>query len=80
MTRVREGNLGFPPAVRLGVMVEPPLGDPDMPSLLAALGSLDRDLYCIVEQDLYPCAPDKPLPIAVRTYDYFKSCGMKVTG
>lgn len=77
--RVAEEKLGFPPAVRLGVMVEPPLGDPDMPSLLAALAGLDRDLYCIVEQDLYPCDWGKPLPIAVRTYDYFKSCGMKVT-
>ena len=77
--RVAEEKLGFPPAVRLGVMVEPPLGDPDMPSLLAALAGLDRDLYCIVEQDLYPCDWDKPLPIATRTYDYFKSCGMKFT-
>jgi inosose dehydratase len=79
MARVREEKLGFPPAVRLGSMVEPPLGEPDMPSLLAALAGLDRDLYCIVEQDLYPCDWDKPLPIATRTYAYFKSCGMKVT-
>ena len=48
-------------------MVEPPLGEPDMPSLLAALAALDRDLYCIVEQDMYPCDFDKPLPIAMRT-------------
>ncbi len=74
--RVREENLGFAPAVRLGVMVEPPLGEPDMPELLAALGALDRELYCIVEQDLYPCAPDVPLPIAVRTEEYFKTCGL----
>jgi inosose dehydratase len=77
--RVREEKLGFAPAVRLGVMVEPPLGEPDMPTLLAALGALDRDLYCIVEQDMYPCAWGKPLPIATRTYEYFKTCGMKVT-
>ncbi len=74
--RVTEEKLGFPPAVRLGVMVEPPLGDPDMPSLLAALGALDRDLYCIVEQDMYPCDWDKPLPIAIRTQQYFKACGL----
>jgi len=37
---VREEQLGFAPAVRLGVMVEPPLGEPDMPELLAALGAL----------------------------------------
>lgn len=74
--RVREEGLGFAPAVRLGVMVEPPLGEPDMPSLLSALDALDRELYCIVEQDLYPCAPDVPLPIAVRTREYFKTCGL----
>jgi inosose dehydratase len=74
--RAREAKLGFPPAVRLGVMVEPPLGEPDMPSLLAALGALDRDLFCVVEQDMYPCDFDRPLPIAIRTQQYFKSCGL----
>jgi inosose dehydratase len=74
--RVREEKLGFAPAVRLGAMVEPPLGEPDMPSLLAALAGLDRDLYCIVEQDMYPCDFDAPLPIAIRTEQYFKACGL----
>jgi len=74
--RVRDEKLGFAPAVRLGAMVEPPLGEPDMPSLLAALGALDRDLFCIVEQDMYPCDLDKPLPIAIRTQQYFKTCGL----
>jgi inosose dehydratase len=75
--RVRDEQLGFAPAVRLGVMVEPPLGEPDMPALLAAFGALDRELYCIVEQDLYPCEPDRPLPIARRTQEYFASCGLR---
>jgi inosose dehydratase len=74
--RVRDEGLGFAPAVRLGAMVEPPNGDPDMPSLLAALGALDRDLFCIVEQDLYPTQPDVPLPIARRTRAYFAGCGL----
>ncbi len=77
--RVREERLGFAPAVRLGAMVEPPLGEPDMPSLLAALAGLERDLYCIVEQDMYPCDWARPMPIARRTYEYFRSCGMRVT-
>lgn len=74
--RVREEKLGFAPAVRLGVMVEPPLGEPDMPSLLAALAALERELFCIVEQDMYPCPFDKPLPIATRTQAYFATCGL----
>jgi inosose dehydratase len=74
--RAREESLGFAPAVRLGVMVEPPLGEPDMPSLLAALAALDRELYCIVEQDMYPCDAERPLPIARRTREYFASRGL----
>lgn len=73
---VREEKLGFATAVRLGAMVEPPHGEPDMPSLLSALGALDRDLFCIVEQDMYPCDFDKPLPIAIRTRQYFETCGL----
>jgi inosose dehydratase len=57
-------------------MVEPPAGVPEMPPVLAALAALDRDLFAIVEQDLYPCAPDVPLPIAMRTRQYFNQCGL----
>jgi inosose dehydratase len=74
--RAREEKLGFAPAVRLGAMVEPPLGEPDMPSLIDALAALDRDLFCIVEQDMYPCDFGRPLPIAIRTQQYFKTCGL----
>jgi inosose dehydratase len=74
--RVHDEGLGFAPAVRLGAMVEPPAGDPPMEPILAALGGLGRDLYCIVEQDMYPCPPDAPLPIAKRTQQYFTSLGV----
>jgi inosose dehydratase len=74
--RVQDEKLGFAPAVRLGAMVEPPLGDPPMEPLLAALGALDRELYCIVEQDMYPCPADQPFPIAKRTQQYFAGCGL----
>ena len=49
---------------------------PDMPSLLGVLGALDRDLFAIIEHDLYPCAPDVPLPIAIRTRRYLGGCGL----
>ncbi|HEV7897955.1 MAG TPA: sugar phosphate isomerase/epimerase [Planosporangium sp.] len=70
-------GLSFAEAVRRGAMVEPPAGIPQMPPVLAALGGLDRDLFAIVEQDLYPCAPDVPLPIAMRTRQYFNQCGLR---
>jgi inosose dehydratase len=30
----------------------------------------------IVEQDLYPCDPEVPYPIAVRTRSYLNGCGV----
>jgi inosose dehydratase len=74
--RVRDEALSFAEAVRLGAMVEPPQGDPPMPPLLDALADLDSDIFAIVEQDLYPCEPDAPLPIATRTRQYFNGLGL----
>jgi inosose dehydratase len=74
--RVRRENLPLSEAVRLGAMVEPPYGEPQMPPLLDALSRLGRDLFCVIEQDLYPVAPDVPLPIAARTAGYFAGCGL----
>jgi inosose dehydratase len=76
VAQVEAEGLSFAEAVRRGAMVEPPAGIPDMPPVLAALADLDRDLFAIVEQDLYPCAPDVPLPIATRTRRYFNECGL----
>ncbi|WP_327583764.1 sugar phosphate isomerase/epimerase [Nonomuraea sp. NBC_00507] len=75
--QVREENLCFAEAVRRGAMIEPPGGIPAMEPLLAELGKLDADLFAIVEQDLYPCPPDTPLPIATRTRTYLNGCGLR---
>ena len=74
--RVEAEKLSMAEAVPLGVMVEPPYGEPAMPPLLDALAALDKDLFCVVEQDLYPVPPDVPLPIAARTAGYFAGCGL----
>lgn len=74
VAKVEEEDLSFPEAVKLGVMIEPPNGLPDLPPVLEAVDALGRDIYAIVEQDLYPCAPDVPLPIAQRTHTYLRSC------
>ena len=65
----------FGPAVKRGVMCEPPTGVPALPPVLAAAQRLGTDLFAIVEQDMYPCAPDQPLPIAHRTRRFLASCG-----
>ncbi|MYR06032.1 TIM barrel protein [Gordonia sp. SID5947] len=74
--KVAADDLPFGEAVRLGAMTEPPRGIPDMPPLLDAVADLDIDIFAIVEQDMYPCAPDAPLPIAQRTQKYLGSCGV----
>ncbi len=74
--RARAENLSFAEAVKLGAMVEPPTGVPAMEPLLAELGMLDADLFAIVEQDLYPCERDFPLPVATRTRQYLNTCGL----
>jgi inosose dehydratase len=74
IAQVLDKDLSFPEAVRMGAMIEPPLGVPEMPPLLEAVSALDRDIDGIIEHDLYPCSPDLPLPIAKRTKAYLSSC------
>jgi len=75
--RVLAEKLPLSEAVKLGVMCEPPYGEPDMPPLLATLARLDRDIFTVVEQDLYPVEPDIPLPIGARTAGYYAGCGLR---
>ena len=76
LQQVEDEGLWFAEAVRRGVMVEPPLGLPEMPPLLAELDELGVPLFGIVEQDLFPCETDVPFPIAERTRQYFNACGV----
>jgi inosose dehydratase len=63
-------------SVKLGIMCEPPYGEPDMPPLLDELGKLDREIFTVIEQDLYPVEPHIPLPIGARTAGYYVGCGL----
>ncbi len=74
MAEVRAKNVVWPEAVRMGAMTEPPRGVPEMPPVLEALAGLGRPIKGIIEHDLYPCAPDVPLPIAKRTKTYLSGC------
>jgi inosose dehydratase len=75
--QVKAEDLWFAEAVRRGAMCEPPRGVPDVETLLDAVDQqLDGELFMIVEQDLYPCDPDDPLPIATRTSKYLRQLGV----
>jgi inosose dehydratase len=72
----REG-LAFGQAVAMGASCEPPAGDPGVPEVAKALASLDRDIFVVVEQDMYPVQFDVPKPIAQRTHDYLREVGVR---
>ncbi|HUZ27291.1 MAG TPA: 3D-(3,5/4)-trihydroxycyclohexane-1,2-dione acylhydrolase (decyclizing) [Streptosporangiaceae bacterium] len=77
LAQVRAESLSFGEAVKRGVCVEPPAGAPDPAAIVTELAALDAPLFVVVEQDLYPCAPDVPLPIATRTREYLAGCGLR---
>lgn len=79
LDQVAEEGLSFGEAVKRGVCVEPPAGVPNPASIIEELSTLEHDRFVIVEQDLYPCAPDVPLPIAVRTREYLNGVGLAGT-
>jgi inosose dehydratase len=69
-------NLAFGQAVAMGASCEPPLGEPVVVDVAQALQDMNRDLFVVVEQDMYPCDFGKPKPIAQRTYNYLRSVGI----
>ena len=78
MRKVRAEDLTWAQANSAGVMVEPPQGKPDLAEVIDELEALDRSLYCIVEQDMYPVGSfEIPLPIATRTRRYLCGCGSR---
>jgi inosose dehydratase len=74
--RVAEQSLSFGEAVKLGVFTEMPAGLPDPDELISELAGLGSALFVVAEQDLYPCAPEVPLPIAIRTREFLGQHGL----
>ena len=75
---VREQNMTWAAANLAGVMTEPPNGLPDLSKVIDAVERLDKPIFGIVEQDMYPVADfGVPMPIAKRTCSYLLSCGSR---
>lgn len=75
---VREKGLSMGKAVAAGVMVEPGLGQIDFTALY---NLLDRKGFCgwaVVEQDVYPVALDRPLPMAQRSIAETLKAGFQI--
>lgn len=78
LEQVTAENLSFGEAVKRGVCVTPPAGVPNPADVVAELARGDDPLYVVVEQDLYPCDPEVPLPIARTTREYLNTQGLTV--
>ncbi len=69
------GNGLFLNAVEMGVFSEPYKGVVNFAALHDALTEVGFEGWAIVEQEMYPTAYDLPLPIAKRSFDYFRGIG-----
>jgi inosose dehydratase len=76
LVQVEAESLSFGEAVKRSVFVELPGGVPDADATIRELAQLGAPLFVIAEQDLYPCAPEVPLPIATRTREFLNGCGL----
>jgi inosose dehydratase len=76
LDRARAADLAFGQAVALGVSCEPPRGIPAVGEVVAALSTLDTDLFVVVEQDMYPVDFAVPMPVAARTRDHLLALGV----
>ncbi|MCW4466365.1 sugar phosphate isomerase/epimerase [Glutamicibacter sp. MNS18] len=79
IAQILKDDIDFATAVQMGIMVEPPFGVPDFALVLQAAANLDREIFAIVEQDMYPLkSMDQPLPIAQRTFNHISSCTSRI--
>jgi inosose dehydratase len=76
--RLAAGTDGIPfaEAVRLGAFTELADGIVDHEALRDVLADVGYDGWAVVEQDMYPCPPDQPLPAARRNLAYLRRIGM----
>jgi inosose dehydratase len=73
---VEREHIPFAIAVANDMFCEPAHGAVDFIAFRDALQKVDYDGWATVEQDMYPCPFDKPLPIAARTRVYLRSIGL----
>jgi len=69
-------GIPFATAVEMGIFCEPSRGIVDFAALADLLRTLQYEGWVTVEQDMFPVAFDKPLPIARRTRQYLRDIGI----
>ena len=74
--KIEAENIPFAEAVKMGMFCEPSRGAVDFPAFVKVLHDVDYNGFGIVEQDMYPCPFDQPLPIAKQTRQYLREVGL----
>ena len=74
--RVNREKIPFGKAVEMDLFCELAKGTVDFAALAELLKKIDFDGFAIVEQDMFPCPFDKPLPIAKRNRQYLREAGI----
>jgi len=74
--KVQAEHVPFATAVAMSMFCEPSKGVIDFLALRDVLRGIDYNGWATVEQDMYPTAFDKPLPIAKRTRAYLREIGI----
>lgn len=74
--RITDENIPFMDAFQMGVMCELDKGAIDFAEVVKFLEARNYDGFAVVEQDMYPCPPEKPYPIAKHNRDYLKTLGL----
>ncbi|MDN7354399.1 sugar phosphate isomerase/epimerase family protein, partial [Acetobacter senegalensis] len=59
-----------------GVMCELDKGIMDFAAVVSFLEERNFDGFAVVEQDMYPCPPEKPFPIALHNLAVLKQLGL----
>ena len=75
LATVRRDRLPWAQAVARGVTEELSRGAVNIPAFAAALDSVHYDGFAIFEQDMFPCDPSVPLPLAMRTISWLTEMG-----
>lgn len=76
LAKMRANGWSFAEAVTHNIMCEPWNGMVDFKALKMALDEIGYSGFAVVEQDMYPAPPGRPLPIARKTREYLKQVGI----
>jgi inosose dehydratase len=76
MERVNREGIPFGRAVGMDMFCEPSRGVVDFKAFRDVLEKVGYEGFAVVEQDMYPAAFDKPLPIARRTRAFLQQVGL----